>query len=291
MEGTNCEVKQDNPLLCSSGGAETVEAPQPLIAPPRIRHELKYIVPERYADEIREYLQVFCEPDSFAQGEPPVYTVSTLQLDTPALSLHFAKERKQVNRFKLRVRTYGEEPAGTVFFEVKRKEENYVRKTRSRVAVADYGPHCFGESPMVPRFKTEAEAMNHYEFLRLYRSLGALPMAHIRYERESWIGNPDTSVRITMDRRIRYRRAKDFSLHGLSKLPWRSMDTQVALRRPFAGFVLEMKCSLEVPTWILYLVRKYNLERSGFCKYSTAMRLESLFLGDTYTAGSERCFG
>lgn len=282
-------MKDDSVFNYSLGCEIVAEASKLQVRPPRVRHELKYIVPANRVEEVRAFLAPFCCPDPNTKGEPPFYTVSTLQLDSPHLSLHYAKERKLVNRFKLRLRTYGEEPEGTVFFEVKRKEDVFVRKTRSRVQIEDFGESLFADNPAVPEFSNLDEQINHYEFLRLSRAIGAVPVVHIRYDRESWIGNPDTSVRVTMDHRMRYRRAKDFSLRGLSQLPWRSMDGQVALRRPYGGVVLEMKCSLEVPKWILYLVRLFGLERTGFCKYSTAMRLESLFSGTNYSAGSERC--
>ena len=92
-----------------------------------------------------------------------------------------------------------------------------------------------------------------------------------------------------MDRKIRYRMAEGFKLFNGKEKGWRAMDSETALRRPFGGVVLEIKSSTHVPSWILYLIRSFDLQRTGFCKYSTAMRLESLFTGNTYTAASERC--
>jgi hypothetical protein len=117
----------------------------------------------------------------------------------------------------------------------------------------------------------------------------ARPVVHIHYERESWIGHTDPDIRITMDRKIRYRLADGFKLFDGSEKGWRAMDSETALRRPFGGIVLEIKTPTHVPSWILYLIRNFDLQRTGFCKYSTAMRLESLYSGQTYTAASERC--
>jgi hypothetical protein len=256
---------------------------------PRVRHELKYIIPAEKADEIRNYIKIFCDGDTFAKGDPPVYGVSTMQLDSPSLAFHLAKDRKQVNRFKLRIRTYANGSGDKVFFEVKRKEEQYIRKTRSRVRIEEYNENLFRQPFVIPRFSNDDEYADHYEFLRLMKTADARPMVHIHYERESWIGHTDTDIRITMDRKIRYRLADGFKLFDGHEKGWRAMDGETALRRPYGGVILEIKSSTHVPFWILYLIRTFDLQRTGFCKYSTAMRLESLYTGQTYTAGSERC--
>jgi SPX domain protein involved in polyphosphate accumulation len=257
--------------------------------PVRVRHELKYIIPSEQAEEIRNYIQIFCSHDPFAQGEPPVYEVSTMQLDSPDLTLHLAKDAKKKNRFKLRVRTYGHDLNGTVFFEVKRKEEQFIRKTRSRVRMSDYSESLFQKPFTIPRFTNDREYANHYEFLRLMTVANAHPAVHIHYERESWIGHNDPEIRITMDRKIRYRRADGYKLFDGNEKGWRAMDSETALRRRFGGVVLEIKTPTHVPSWIFYLIRNFDLQRTGFCKYSTAMRLESIYTGNTYTAASERC--
>ena len=71
------------------------------------RHEAKYVIPVEMIAEIREFIRPFCEADSHSQGDPPHYTITTLQLDSPQFSLHYAKSNEALNRFKLRVRTYG----------------------------------------------------------------------------------------------------------------------------------------------------------------------------------------
>jgi hypothetical protein len=43
----------------------------------------------------------------------------------------------------------------------------------------------------------------------------------------------------------------------------------------------------DTPTWMLELVRRFNLSNTGFCKYATAWRLETLFRGFMYADGSE----
>src|SRR5580698_7887580 len=85
------------------------------------RYEVKFVVHPSLIPQIREYIRPFCELDENCSGSPPEYSITTLQLDSPTLALHYAKLWDFVDRFKLRVRTY--DPIGNfpVFMEVKAK--------------------------------------------------------------------------------------------------------------------------------------------------------------------------
>ena len=63
------------------------------------RHEAKYVIPRGLVAEIREFIRPFCEPDPHCSGDPPEYVITTLQLDSPTMALHYAKENEAVNRF------------------------------------------------------------------------------------------------------------------------------------------------------------------------------------------------
>ena len=52
------------------------------------RHESKYIIPRALVPEIREYIAPFCLPDPNGTGDPPEYTITTIQFDTADLALH-----------------------------------------------------------------------------------------------------------------------------------------------------------------------------------------------------------
>ena len=83
------------------------------------------------------------ELDENSRGSPPEYAVTTLQLDSPTLALHYAKLWDFVDRFKLRVRTY--DPIGSfpVFMEVKAKFRTTVVKYRSQIPFESWGGHLF----------------------------------------------------------------------------------------------------------------------------------------------------
>jgi hypothetical protein len=65
---------------------------------------------------------------------------------------------------------------------------------------------------------------------------------------------------------------------------WRCMDMQEAFRRPYAAYIFELKSMRDTPTWMLETIERFNLVNTGFCKYATAWRLESLHRGFSYTS-------
>ena len=103
-----------------------------------LRGEVRH--PRSLVPKIREFISPFCEPDPHGHGAiPRNTTITTLQLDTPALSCHHAKENQAVNRFKLRVRTYGSVDVGRAFLEVKRNIGGTIVKSRSSVPIEEWG--------------------------------------------------------------------------------------------------------------------------------------------------------
>ena len=87
----------------------------------RSRFELKYIIGEATAHEVRHFARNHLMPDPFAKAERDYsYNIYSVYLDSPGLSLMNQTLEGLKNRFKLRVRFYDDNPDHPVFFEVKR---------------------------------------------------------------------------------------------------------------------------------------------------------------------------
>ncbi|HBA83497.1 MAG TPA: hypothetical protein DCZ95_05315 [Verrucomicrobia bacterium] len=250
------------------------------------RHEAKYIIEPALVPQIREFISPFCIPDPNADGDPPEYTIVTLQLDSPTLTLHRAKELETVNRFKLRCRTYGMEGTAPVFLEIKRKIKGIIVKSRTVIPRELWEPDLFRTPVSEIPFKSRNQRMNFIEFRRLMHRLDARPTMLIRYVRESYLGRYDNYARLTFDRRLCYCPAQGWQLPPQG-VRWRTMDSCTAQRRPYSGMILELKTYRDAPEWMVELTERFDLVRVGFCKYSTAMRLESLFSGAEYSDGAE----
>ena len=255
-----------------------------------LRYETKYVIPSQMVSEIRESIRPFCEPDPNGFGDPPTYLNTTLQLDSPAMSLHYAKLWDFVDRFKLRVRTYGD-PVGEfpIFMEVKGKDHATILKQRCQIPFYQWGEHLFQNGIIKGiHFKTAKETDNFYQFIRLAKQIGARPVMLIRYRRESYFGKMDSYSRVTFDSQLEYQQTCSWNSWGAGG-QWRALDNPMMQTRRhdkelhFSGAVLELKALQDVPQWMIDVVTKLDLWRVGHCKYSNAVWAESMFRGTPWT--------
>ena len=247
------------------------------------RHEAKYIIPKQMVPEIVEFITPFCEPDPYTNGDPPEYVITTLQLDNAGYSLHYAKEREALNRFKLRVRTYswggppGDRP---VFLEVKKKIRGVIVKSRTMIFPDDWSEELVHSRKLKLTFETRKEEEGFLEFIRLVREIDARPVMLVRYNRQSYMSRSDRYARVTFDRKLLFQATDRWTGWGEGGT-WRSMDSALAQRKGynFSGVVLELKTLSDAPCWMIDLVKYFGLERTGNCKYSSALWQDSLFRG------------
>ena len=250
------------------------------------RHEAKYILHPSQIPAIREFIRPFCMPDDNAKGDLPQYLVTTLQLDSPDMALYFAKERESLNRFKLRVRTYGTDGRCPVFMEIKRKIKGIIVKSRVTIPPGRWkGDICLRPEPGL-KLRSLKEELNYLNFVRLVQEIEARPVTLIRYTRESYLGRNDLYSRLTFDTNLCYRPTKNWDLLPEGGRWWR-MDASTSFGRPFSGAILELKTFSDAPMWMVDMTERFSLQRVGFCKYFTAVRLESMFSGGAYSIASE----
>jgi len=102
----------------------------------------------------------------------------------------------------------------------------------------------------------------------------------VRYIRESYVGSVDRYARVTFDRKLQYQMTNSWTDFGRSGV-WRGMDSTEAqgFGLPYSGVVLEVKTLSHTPMWVMDMVERFQLRKSGNCKYSTALWREGLFRG------------
>lgn len=244
------------------------------------RHEAKYVIPPSLVPEIREFIRPFCEPDPYGIGTPPQYTITTLQLDNEAYSLHRAKELEVTSRFKLRARTYNDPGSSPVFMEIKRKLRGIIVKSRAKVPFESWNENLITSTKLTIPFKSRKEENAFLEFVRITREIGAVPKILIRYVRESYFGVNDAYARVTFDRKLEYQPTTSWNSWGRGGR-WIPIDTPVIQNKsnPYSGVVLELKTLSDAPLWMLDMVEYFYLERTGHCKYSNAVWNEAAFSG------------
>lgn len=244
------------------------------------RYEAKYVIPRGLVSEIRNFIQPFCTRDPYTHGDPPEYTITTLQLDDPHYSLHYAKEWEAVTRFKLRVRTYGEVGSSPIFAEVKSKLERTIVKSRVVIPFDQWNKELLYGVRLPDFFKNERQEIDFLQFKRLVWELGAQPELLVRYVRESYIGTSDQYARVTFDRKLQYQMTDSWTDFGRTGV-WRGMDSTEAqgFGLPYSGTVLEVKTLSYMPVWVMDMVQRFQLKQNGNCKFSTGIWREGAFCG------------
>jgi hypothetical protein len=243
------------------------------------RFEAKYIIPRQLVEPIKDFIKPYCKIDKHCEAAGGHYDITTLQLDSPALSLHYAKEWEASHRFKLRVRTYGKPPGkAPVFMEIKRKYFDRVIKSRACIPIEEWRPGILKKRAEELNLKSVKEREAFREFIRLTNEIGAEPMVYIRYRREAFSGIFDYYSRVTFDSQLCYQPVFDMYNWG-GNGRFISMDSGLVRNRRESSLVLEIKCTEQVPRWMVELVQEFDLIRCGNCKYSTAIWMENLLTG------------
>lgn len=227
----------------------------------RQRREIKYIIAEETALAIRSYLNSYLDPDENAAGKiDNAYEVQSLYLDSDQLTTHYAASEGSRNRFKLRIRYYDDDPVSPVYFEIKRRINEGIVKQRARVRRETVKSLLIGASPTPEHLFTwnPQHWSDLLDFWQLTERLQAAPRLHNAYMREAYVNPGKATVRVTLDRKVR----AEPEFRG---------DLGSTLLKPveiFAGVViLELKFTERMPTWLIEMVRGFDLKSSGAAKY------------------------
>jgi SPX domain protein involved in polyphosphate accumulation len=218
------------------------------------RFELKYWLHPSQLKAVREAIGPFVQPDQFARlGRGNSYLISSLYLDTRAHDLYRTTVEGHKNRFKLRIRSYSDEPGTPVYLEIKRRANQAVRKVRARVSRTGAQALLRGGSMNLDDADEGAA-----EFIREVRRLNANSVIRVRYQREAYESSGRDPVRITMDRDVMFKSTSgdDLSLGGTG---WSTTPTE--------GVILEVKFTDHCPHWIVAMVGQMNLESLSIPKY------------------------
>ena len=98
------------------------------------RWELKYIIPERVALSIRDFVRAYLDLDEDGATRPSLsYPVHSLYLDSEDLVLYWNTINGNKNRYKLRLRFYDNRSDAPVYFEIKRRVNDAILKQRGAV--------------------------------------------------------------------------------------------------------------------------------------------------------------
>ncbi len=236
------------------------------------RREYKYLVTEDMAEQIRRYIAGVCTVDPYAEKTGGRYLTDTLYLDTPQLHSYWATINDAPDRYKLRVRGYPSLGDGPVFFEVKRRVSEAIKKTRGWyrgdwTRVLQGGTHEVLATIDPNQRRPIDNFICHYNLSPMQASV------LVRYEREPFFSTIDEYARVTFDRHLSYQRASDLTLTPEHD-SWTYMDfatSQRGFSSSDSSVLLELKFTNMVPGWMRSLVHTLGLQRLAFCKYTRAV--------------------
>ncbi len=209
------------------------------------RFELKYVVSEESALQIRDYARCHLASDEHSVGKPNFsYPVHSLYLDSDGLLTYWNTIHGDRNRFKLRIRFYGEDPETPVFLEVKHRVSDSIKKQRAGVGREAVSRILTGQQPDATDIGLvePKHTIAMQEFIRLVRQVQARPKLHVAYLREAYMSRENLEARLST--RMRH-----------SRVTWGK------------AVVLELKFTNRFPDCFGELVRRFKLKPSGAAKY------------------------
>jgi hypothetical protein len=241
----------------------------------RSRFELKYLITEKLAVQVRQFARNYLVPDPYAKFRAdgsPGYGIYSVYLDNPSLDLMAATVHGHKNRFKLRARYYDENPQNPVYFEIKGRVNDAILKQRAKVRrevaarlLVEGVPH---RSDLVDPEDTE-QYVSLRRFCELRSQIRAKPQCIVAYDREAWMTADGNSARLTFDRALLggpYRG----QFTATPQQDWVKPDVAHGIDpRILLGVVLELKFTDRFPNWMRELVRVFDLTRTCMAKYVT----------------------
>lgn len=213
------------------------------------RYEKKYVISQSQYERLFIDLEEYIVPDAYGS-----YTICNLYYDTAFYELIQKSIAKPFYKEKLRLRSYGQVGENeSVFLEIKKKSDGIVYKRRKQMplSVAVKGIQS-GKT-----FESSGQIGRELDwFLQRYE---VEPKVYIAYDRLAYAGKEDGRLRITFDRRIRYREDR-LEL---------SADTQGVPLMEEDFMVMEIKIPESMPFWLARLLSKHQIYPTSFSKYGT----------------------
>ncbi len=235
----------------------------------RCRYEMKYIISESKAAAIARFIEPYINPDHYTKSQPTgYYPIVSLYLDSDSLQLCTESMRGLLKRFKLRIRSYTDDPAYPRFFEVKRRSNTVILKSRARVRTEDIPILLSGRYvPPIQNYQEDIDALRQFQLYMT--SIGAKPLILVRYLRRAYEGSEENRVRVTFDRQLTYKLCSDHNVllsGNRNENGWH--HNPVTLQ----NVILEIKFTGRYPAWLARMTRYFDLQQRSMSKYATSVK-------------------
>lgn len=228
------------------------------------RHELKYHISESKAEAIAQFIKPHLQLDRYCKlQQSGDYPIVSLYLDSGDLHLCRESLGGHKNRFKLRIRSYTDEPDYPRFCEIKRRINTIIIKNRARVMNRDV-PTLLAGLPLPPQnYTADTETINQFQFYM--NNIRARPAVLVRYTRQAYEGGSENRLRVTFDRELAY---------NVTSLPEVRLSGGTWQLNPYTlgGIILEIKFTGHYPVWLSRMVKCFNLRQQSISKYASSIK-------------------
>lgn len=213
------------------------------------RYEKKYILTAQQKQKILQTAKLYIVEDKYFHS-----TVCSIYYDTPSKLMIRNSIEKPVYKEKLRLRSYGVPSADDkVFIELKKKYRGVVYKRRTVMTLSE--AEMFLSGKLLPKTQIEKElawALKYYE--------GIEPAMFVSYDRDSYCGIQDETLRITFDSNPLVREESLSLADGI----WGEKILHNGL------YIMEVKSPYAIPLWLADALDKQKIFPASFSKYGTA---------------------
>ncbi len=229
------------------------------------RYELKYLISESKAHALMRFVESYLPLDRYCKLQPNSdYPIVSLYLDSHNLQLCRESLEGHKNRFKLRIRSYTDDPDYPRFFEIKRRMNTVIIKDRAQVKHCNVARLLSELSLPTGDCRPDGDTLEQF---RLYmNSINAKPVVKIRYTRQAYENGMDNRVRITFDRNIAY------SVTRTAEVAFKGGNWQRHLTN---DVVLEIKFTGCYPAWLAQMVKCIGLRCQSVSKYTRSIQSAS----------------
>lgn len=212
------------------------------------RYEKKYILTALQKQKLLEIAKPYITEDKYFHS-----TICSIYYDTPSRLLVRNSIEKPIYKEKLRLRSYGVPSADDkVFVELKKKYCGVVYKRRTAMTISE--AELFLSKKLLPKTQIERELM---WVLNYYKSIE--PAMFVSYERDSYCGIQDKSLRITFDSKPLVREEKLRLTDGI----WGEKILDDGL------YIMEVKTPSAIPLWLADGLDRLRIFPRSFSKYGT----------------------
>lgn len=251
----NRDVKKTNKKYCEANSGKVFR-----------RVEKKYLISEAQLERFLKLCKKSIRKNKYFES-----TVCSIYFDTMNDDLIIKQIDKPVDKpffkEKVRIRSYNvPKDDDYIFFEIKTKhregKDKIGDKRRFQLFLSDYYDWLAKKRSLEEIAKSKIEKTNDVQIAReieyIIKYLDLVPKIFIACERQSFEGKDDSSLRITIDQKLRYR--KD------------NLDLKFGAEgREFFGddknTILEIKTARGMPLWLVHALNDLKIFPQPFSKY------------------------